>query len=136
MARGVLFTLIMLSFVGCLQTLSPTEIYGGIGKFPDRAKSGDPINITWWLAYPKGTNITHTGIHYGYFGIPGPLGLDVDPSDPGYPEVIAIPIDRFGEGRNFQATLIPLKKGRLYFRAHAVLDGKNLWSEERSIVVE
>ncbi len=88
------------------------------------------------MEYPGRMNMTHTGIHYGYLSHPGDLGSGTNPIAVGYPGVAEVSADVLNVKNDFEVTITPRQSGILYFRAHAVLDGQNYWSDERSVEVE
>ncbi len=81
-------------------------------------------------------NISHAGVHYGYFSHPGSLGTDVGSKESGYTELIVVPAELLIRRNDFEVNFTTTRKGLLYFRAHTIIDGRNYWSEENSIIVE
>jgi hypothetical protein len=125
--------------VGCLGSaadlFSPASgVNGGVSEYSNRVSVGEPIVIKWWFIPPEDMKMTHTGIHYGNSSKPGDLDRSVDITGAGYTEVILPPT--ILETTNFEVTLTARQSGTIYFRAHAIIDGKNYWSEEKSIRVD
>lgn len=89
-----------------------------------------------WRVDGSPTSINHTSIHFGNVSEPGQLGTDIAPSDTKYTDLVK----EFASG-NFD---IPLqfvgnaqiaKTGTYYLRGHAVIDGKNYWTDEYTLEV-
>jgi cytochrome c553 len=88
-----------------------------------------------WAVSGEGMKASHNEIHYSSKSNPGTFGTDVD-SPAGYSSVIT----EFASGdfelpMDFSTTITPEGTGTIYLRAHAVIDGKNYWSEEKKVVV-
>jgi len=112
------------------------NFYVEVLNFPNSANSGEALGIEWKVNSDVETTINHTAVHYSYTSNPERLGLDVSPKDTIYSEMAG----SFGEGNfeiptNFAAELTPSLSGTIYFRAHAIIDGKNYWTEEKMIEV-
>lgn len=94
------------------------------------------FNVVWRVEVEKEQLIKHTAIHYDYESHPGSLRTEIDPAGSGYPNLT----EEFAQKEskipaNFSAKIISDQAGVLYMRAHSIIDGKNYWSEERSVKV-
>lgn len=94
------------------------------------------MKASWRLV---GDNIraTHTAIHYGYESKPGVFNLETTPLEAGYPSLTS----EFSSGdcplsQEFTLTILPPKAGPLYFRAHAIIDGRKYWTDENVVAIE
>jgi plastocyanin len=97
---------------------------------PQAATVGDMVYIGWRVTGEQKT-IPHTAVHYGPESIPDPKG----PSD--YPDAtkyqctqVSCPVPGF-----FSGYMQFNEPGTYYYRAHAVVDGKAVWSREVEITV-
>lgn len=92
---------------------------------PATAVAGKSFEVSWRVNSPVQKNIPHTAIHYGPDSKSDPLTLTSYPNlTP--PQNGTIPAD-------FKANITIGKTGIIYFRAHAIIDGVNYWSEEKMI---
>lgn len=114
-----------------------SQISVEILDFPATVEAGKDMAFTWKVNAPSGTKATHTGIHYGPNSISGPLGTGISPANSGYPTVVSnflsgsfdVPNSFSSGGKG------PTNVNKIYFRAHAIIDGKNYWSDEKMIIV-
>ncbi|MEW6722265.1 MAG: hypothetical protein AB1324_03315 [Candidatus Micrarchaeota archaeon] len=103
---------------------------------PASVGAGESFQLSWEVSGPQKT-ITHTAVHYGSESKPGKFGTGVGPDAAGYPGLS----EEFASGSfsvpgNFTANInAPSVPGRLYFRAHAIIDGKHYWTDEMSVEV-
>ncbi len=94
---------------------------------PSVVDVGEKFMIKWRVDSNKNLNIEHTAVHYGPVSVQDPKS----PSDYRFSSKIlsgTIP----GE---FAAETAVETYGRLYFRAHAIVEGRHYWSGEKSIIV-
>ena len=102
---------------------------------PSLAEVGEQISFTWRVEGAQKT-IPHTAVHYDYTSHPGTYGTDVAPPASGYPELTPdFASGEFQIPRSFSVGITPDQTGTLYYRLHAIVDGKNYWANERSISV-
>lgn len=100
---------------------------------PSSIDAGQTFDVYWRIDSPVQRNIQHTAVHYGTSPVAGDLGTDVAPAASGYPDLtppkaVTIP-------GTFSDTISTSSVGTVYFRAHAIVDGKHYWSDESSILV-
>ncbi|MDA2922478.1 hypothetical protein MYX07_04410 [Patescibacteria group bacterium AH-259-L07] len=99
-----------------------------VTHFPKSVKTGRLFDITWQVNSPQPLTIPHTAIHYGPESKP----------DISYPNFT----QEFNSGsfdipNVFVALVTALENpGKLYFRAHAVIEGENVWTKERVIDIQ
>ena len=94
------------------------------------------LQVTWNIKSPV-MKILHTAVHYDYTSHPGTLGKDVTPEQAGYPMLTTeFAAGNFTVPRTFQAQILPDKEGTLYLRAHALINGRNYWTEERKAEIK
>jgi hypothetical protein len=106
----------------------PTPGFGvEVLKAPATAVAGKSFEVSWRVNSPGQKNIPHTAIHYGPDSKSEPLTLTSYPSLT-TPQSGAIPAD-------FKANITIGKTGIIYFRAHAIIDGTNYWSDEKIITI-
>ncbi len=104
---------------------------------PASGRAGIPVPLTWDVQAPVGAIATHTAIHWGTNSVAGALGMDVTPSAAGYPNVLPdYAQGSFGLPRTFTGAVTFPASGTYYYRAHAIIDGKNYWSPEYVMVIQ
>lgn len=94
---------------------------------PATAVAGQGFVVSWRVNNPTQVNIPHTAVHYGQESKSEPLTLKSYPSLT-TPKNGTIPAE-------FSANITINKAGVTYFRAHAIIDGANYWSEEKMITI-
>ncbi len=107
-----------------------------ITSLPSKVTVGADLKVTWQV-FGDDLRATHTAVHYGYESKPGTFGLDVGPAGAGYPSLTT----QFASGdfvlpMEFSASFKPDSSGKIYLRAHAIVEGKNYWTEEQVVTVE
>jgi len=118
---------------GDMKAIEPTVV---IVSAPTEAEAGKSFSITWRIDDHAGT-IPHTAIHYDYASYPGDFGTGVAPAQAGYNELTTdYASGIFQVPNTFVSVIRPDVSGTLYYRVHAVVDGKNYWTSERSIAVK
>jgi len=103
---------------------------------PTTVETAGTIAISWEVAGQRQV-IPHTAIYYDTISIPGTFDTSVTPSDAGYAEFTQdFASGEFTIPRAFTATFkAPNTNGTLYWRAHAVVNNVNYWSDEFMIEV-
>ncbi len=105
-------------------------------RAPSDGRVNRSLQVTWNIKSPL-MKILHTAVHYDYASHPGILGKDVTPEQAGYPTLTTeFASGNFTVPRAFQAQILPDKEGMLYLRAHAIVDGKHYWTEERTAEIK
>ncbi len=100
------------------------------------ATMGGVVNFTWRVDGAP-TTINHTSVHYGLVSNPGDLDQEVLPTDTKYTDMVTdfakgnynIPLQFVGNTKVTTA-------GTYYFRAHALVAGKNIWTDEYSFTAK
>ena len=99
-----------------------------ITAFPESVKVRETFVINWQVNNPEPITIPHTAIHYG----------PESKTDISYPNLTP----EFNQG-NFSipnvftvAITASETPGKLYFRAHAVIEGVDVWVEEQVIDIQ
>ncbi|MBI4434718.1 hypothetical protein HY635_02790 [Candidatus Uhrbacteria bacterium] len=104
---------------------------------PAGARAGTPTAFTWEVRAPVGATATHTAVHWGTSSTSGDLGTEVAPGAAGYPNLLPdYAQGNFSLPRTFSGAITFPTAGTSYYRAHAIIDGKNHWSPEYSVVVQ
>ncbi len=103
---------------------------------PKEASAGSTISFTWRVSGPS-TTINQTSVHLGKISVPGTLGPEVKPKDTKYSEMI----DQFADGEykiplQFVGNIKLSSPGTYYYRAHALIEGQNYWTDESSLEVK
>ncbi len=115
------------------QQQSQAEAQEGIYKvttleYPKSADLGQKFIIKWKVESSENKSIEHTAVHYSNNSAPDAKV----PSD--YRFVSKIQAGKIpGE---FSSEFAVETYGTMYFRTHAIIDGKHYWSEEKSFVVK
>ncbi len=97
---------------------------------PMSVEAGDIFLVSWRVDSEAKTT-PHMAVHYGRFSVPNPSGPDDYPSA----SVFLCSRQQCSLPGFFSVSLGIFDAGTYYFRAHAVIDGNNVWSEERTIEV-
>ena len=114
-------------FIGMPGFPKPSTDVIEVTSFPKSITTRESFAITWQINNPKSLTIPHTAIHYG----PEPKD---DISYPGFtPEFNQ---GSFSIPNVFSAVItVPEISGKLYFRAHAVIENEDIWTEEMVIEI-
>ncbi|MBN4049165.1 hypothetical protein JYT91_00960 [archaeon AH-315-M20] len=93
--------------------------------YPTEVSDDKPFVVKWNVDGGSTGEITHTAVHYDY--------ESHGPDFKEYKEVSAI---YTGETpKEFSANINALKVGFVFFRAHAIVDGENVYSDEMKVEV-
>ena len=156
LAIGFLSLLLIVS--GCVQPPSTTSpgttpptppatnevpsIYLSYGT-SSSATEGQPVSFGWDIGADTGGVLqgagfgaTHTAVHFDTVSHSGSWGTDVTPAQSGYADFTKeYASGNYAFPATFNGTAIAPAggSGLLYFRAHAIIDGKNYWTPEQSI---
>ena len=115
-------------FLGFPGLPTPTTETVAVTSVPASAIVGESFSITWQVDNPQSITIPHTAIHYG----------PESKVDISYPEFT----DEFAQGsftipNTFTAVVrAPDNPGTLYFRAHALIEEMDVWTEEDTIEIQ
>lgn len=106
-------------------------------ELPGSAAVNQSFRVVWRVKALRQLRIDHTAVHYDYASHPGELGLDTGPSASGYTLMTQeYSKGSFGISQTFIASITPDKEGTIYLRAHALIDGKNYWTGEKSVEIK
>ena len=121
----ILIAGVVWSFLGMPGWPKPEAGVIMITAFPESVKVKESFVITWQVNNPEPITIPHTAIHYG----------PESKTDISYPNLTP----EFSQG-NFSIPNVftvvitaPETPGKLYFRAHAVIEDEDVWVEEQII---
>lgn len=97
----------------------------------------DKIFAFTWKVDGVPATINYTSIHLGTVSTPGTLGKDVKPEDTNYTDLVkdfvkgnyGIPLQFVGNQKISEA-------GTYYYRGHAIVNGQNYWTDEKTLVVK
>ncbi len=102
---------------------------------PSTVDINESIPFSWRVEGPR-QMINYTSVHYDNKSHPGTFGTDVSPEESGYPyDVPKYANGSFEIPRTFNADLVNNLTGTIYYRAHALVNGSNYWTDERTISV-
>lgn len=111
---------------------STIEVVSGSGELTE----GDIVSFTWHIGGPA-KKIRTTTIYYAETSVPGELADYVTPADARYPYYLKDFIEgEYAVPLRFVGSAYQLAPGRYYYRAYALIDGKHIWSGERTFVVK
>lgn len=107
-------------------------------NLPNTVIAGKDFTLQWRVETPEPQTISHTAIHWDTVAHPGKLDNTITPAQAGYlnftPEFAS---GTFSLPREFTATLTtPLSGKKIYLRAHAIIKGKNFWTNEEEIAIQ
>ncbi len=105
---------------------------------PKEVKKDKAFSLAWGLnAVGDVTETTHTAVYYDTVSRAGTLNTDATPEQAGYASFTK---DFIGKNhpvpQTFTIDFTAEQTGELFFRALAVIDGKNYWTDEYKIVVK
>ncbi len=145
-----LYTILIIISVGCLQETAPStpitteeptkEIVETIPtiritEIPTEVPVGGDINIAWTVT-GEDLIAVHSAIHYGTESNTGSYGTDLGPPG-GYPSLTREFVSgEFSLPMDFSTSIPTDTAGNIYLRAHAVVEGKNYWTDEAVVAVK
>lgn len=94
---------------------------------PSVGQTNMPLSFAWSIDSDKELAIPHTAVHYDTKSVPSPQAY-TDYRSAG----------RFFDGTvpgSFSDSITFQQAGNYYYRMHAVVDGKEIWSEERALKI-
>ncbi len=103
----------------------PAVYFVEIVNAPATAAAGQSFTVSWRVNSPVQETINNTAVYYGPDSKSENLTLSSYPSRT-TPQSGTIP-------SNFSANITIGKTGIFYFRAHAIIDGTNYWSDEKTV---
>lgn len=103
---------------------------------PKEVEVGAVTTFTWRIDGPASTT-NHTAVHFGQVATPGKLDFDVKPQDTKYPDLVP----DFAQGNyniplQFVGNVNIATAGAYFYRLHALINGKNYWSDEYTFVAK
>lgn len=106
---------------------APTGVSIGIVNYASSVNVSMPFNITWRINSPSVMEVTHTAVYYGLHSVASPrIRTEYSKASPG----------QYGEAPGtFSMTLLIAPAGTYYFRALAVVNGSDVWSDEKVLDV-
>ncbi|MFA5861617.1 MAG: hypothetical protein WDA16_07975 [Candidatus Thermoplasmatota archaeon] len=113
-----------------IRVVGPASTGVSLLKYPPSAKAGVPFEIEWRVDTAGAASTPHTAIHYGATAVQKSTA-ELKPTD--YPR--ATTFQNGSLPATFRATIMPTELGILYFRGHAIVDGKASWTEEVALAV-
>lgn len=96
-------------------------------EHPQDMATGEAVDMRWELASDE-HEVAHTAVHWADFSLADPGG----PSDYGNTSGEVAPAQSPG---TFDTTVTFDEAGTYHFRAHAIVDGENIWSEEVEVEI-
>lgn len=116
--------------------VKPSDYKISVVAQPKDVAAGTMATFTWRIEGPP-TTINQTAVYLGTISNPGSLGKEIKPTDTKYEEASKdflngkynIPLQFVGNHK--------IKAAETYFfRIHALIDGKNYWTDESSFEVK
>lgn len=127
---------------------SPSQLLGvrvAWVEIPARAPENKDVNLRWRVFVDEIASapvaamifVSHTAVHYDTKSHPEKLGVEITPQASGYPELTQeYASGSFAFPKEFSTTVtVPEGSKNLFLRAHAIVDGKNYWTEEKNIQI-
>lgn len=102
-----------------------------ITSIPSTAAANQQIAISWKVDGINAT-IPHAAVHYGPSSVPTPTA----PADYPFQSAFFCTDRPCTVPKAFQSQISIADPGTYYLRAHAVINGQNVWSDEKVITVE
>lgn len=140
MRKLSLLILFIIFISGCTtQTTVPTtpQYSFEILDYPTSVRTGEDFTITWKLNTDSPTTITHTAVHYSTQSHAGEYNFDVTPANSGYTSLTTdFASGNFMIPNRFSVKIRTPDSTKLYYRVHAIIDGKNYWTIEYTADVQ
>ena len=120
-----------------LESLSQSSPTITIESYPNQIDINTPSSIAWKIESKQKTNSTSTAIYYDYESTPSAVTRQDHPNALGY----QYHTNDYFQGSfpipyTFSANLPPSRKGTVYFRGYAFVNGEHLWTDEYQILVK
>ena len=132
---GVIILLIV-GFIGVKVLVTGKSYKVILVDAPKEAETGKTTTFTWRIDGPPAT-INHTSVHYGTVSDPGEKDQKVKPEDTKYTDFVKdFASGDFNIPLQFVGNTMVSTSGTYYFRVHALIDGKNYWSDEYTLEVK
>ena len=104
---------------------------------PTKVKADERIAVDWKLDSVSPLTAVHTAVHYDVESRSGVMGTEVGPADSGYPSLTReFASGEFGVPGDFSTSFAVPEADTVYLRAHAIIDGKNYWTDEVAVTIE
>ena len=136
--RNIIYIIVAFAIVAgiFIFSSSSSETNVKITSVPSSVEVRQPISISWAVSSPEKKIIGHTAVHYDVESHIGNFSLETSPAASGYPNLIPDYANKQSEIPNtFSAQIMTDISGTIYLRAHAVIDGKHYWSDQKSITI-
>ena len=106
-------------------------------RAPKSAASENIVGIDWVVSALNAGTVGHTAVHWGTVSLANETFDAARGPDKTYPNMTTEYLNGvFAIPGKFETNLVLPKSGTVYYRVHAVIDGKNYWSPEESISIE
>lgn len=107
-----------------------------IQQVPLQVEASSTMEVVWNID-TEPTIINHTAIHWDDESHPGEFGFDVTPADAGYAHLTSeFAAGEFNVPRQFISRIfVPGDVENIFFRAHAIIDGRHYWTTEQRVLV-
>lgn len=100
--------------------------------YPKQLSAGRIASFTWRID-GNPTTINHTAVHFGQVSTPSQLGREVKPEDTEYTDMVKdFTFGKYNIPLQFVGNLKIATAGVYFFRVHALINGKNYWTDEYS----
>lgn len=105
---------------------------------PIAADPNSYVGIDWQLTAPSTATTTHTAVHWGLESFANsPSGEEIAPDTLPYTSMSTdYTTGTFSIPGAFETNILVPEGGTVFFRVHALIDGKNYWSPEQSIAIK
>ncbi len=129
--EGYVVCTVMLVVLGILTACTSTTPAAAeptitVLNYPAEVADNQPFVVSWKVQGSSSGTITHTALHFDY-----------EPHGPNFQEYREVSAVYTGTApQEFSGTIHALKVGFIYFRAHTIVDGKHIYSEEKQIAVQ
>ncbi|MFH1430028.1 MAG: hypothetical protein ABIG71_00720 [Candidatus Uhrbacteria bacterium] len=136
----VIFIIGFITWQGVREEALPTTASFGTAVVvkdpPVQVRTGVPVQFAWEVRAPIGSIAISTAIHWGPTSI-ATVNDQTTPDELTFAgQIIDYAVGRFALPRTFTGAVVFASPGTYYYRAHALIDEKNIWSPEYEVVVE
>lgn len=127
--------LVLAGIIFALTVFNPKNYRLTLVDAPSQVPASGVATFTWRIDGPP-TTINHTAVHFGTVSTPQELGEEVAPESTNYTDLVTDFVSgAFDIPLQFISNAPVATAGSYFFRVHALIDDKHLWTDEYTFEV-